>query len=499
VSENKEKTADNEIKDRTKTKYDLKMEKRAREKEREKRELMAWKIGGVVILLAIIAFVASFPITRYMAINESVCTVGGRNVKRVEYDYNYNMIKNSYLNNYGSSLTYYGIDPSNIEDQIYPGDPNKTYKDYFEEETIERIKQTVALSGEIEREGYTADVSREYDEFVKTMKETAKSADVNPSEYVKESLGEYATMGRLEKYVKESLLISKFTDEKQKSFAPSDADIDARYKEDADDYDLFDYYLTRIDATLPTAPTELADEGAAVAADGTYTPSDAEKKAAMEEVKPLADEAEGKVFEEGELHERETSSVVTYQIRNWLIDPSRKEGDSTVIEAEIQNCYYVVGFVSRYMDEEQTISLRIISTNENNGSAIIDEFNAGGATEDVFASLADKYNAIGTSEGGLYEGLTPEALPGDLPAWADAAERKAGDVTFYYDENSSATYVCYYIGGGKPSWYYSIKGILENESMDDYLNGLTGTITVEDPKGNLHYLTIPAAEETTQP
>ncbi len=497
MSDNKEKTADTEIKEQTKTKYDLKMEKRAKEKAREERELKAWKIGGVVVLLAIIAFVASFPIKRYVDINETVCTIGGRKVNRLEYDYNYNMIKNSFLNNQGAYLTYYGIDTANIEDQPY--DDTKSFRDYFEEETVNRIKQTVALSAEIEREGYAADVSKEYDEFVGTMKETAKSANVNPSEYVKQSLGEYATIRNLEKYVKESLLISKFTDDKQKSFAPSDADIDARYKEDAEDYDLFDYYLTRIDATLPTAPTELADEGATVAEDGTYTPSDAEKKAAMDEIKPLADEAEGKVFDEGEKHEGETSSVVTYQIRNWLVDASRKEGDTTVIEAEIQNCYYVVGFVSRYIDEKETISLRIISTSEDNGSAIISEFNEGGATEEVFASLADKYNVMGSIEGGLYEGLNAEALPGDLPAWAAAADRKAGDVSSYFDESSSTTYVCYYIGVGKPSWYYTIKGILENESMDDYLKGLTETLTVEDPKGNLHYLTIPAAEESTQP
>ncbi len=497
MSDNKEKAVETEVKETAKTKYDLKMERRAKQKAREERELKAWKIGGVIIALAVIAFIASFPITRYMAINESVCTIGGRNVKRVEYDYNYNMIKNSYLNNYGSYMSYYGIDPSNIEEQPY--DDTRTYKDYFEEETVNRIKQTVALSGEIAREGYTADISKEYDEFVQTMKDTAKSADVNPSEYVKQSLGEYATIGRLEKYVKESLLISKFTDDKQKTFAPSDADIDARYTEDADDYDVFDYYLKLVNATLPTAPTELADEGATVAEDGTYTPSDAEKEAAMKEAKPLADEAEGKIFDEGELHQHETSSVVSYQIKNWLLDASRKEGDSTVIEAEVQSCYYVVGFVSRYVDEDQTINLRVITTSADNGSAIIDEYNAGGASEDVFAGLADKYNVSGSPEGGLYEGLTASALPGDLGAWAGSADRKAGEVDSYFDESTTTTYVCYYIGSGKPSWYYTIKGIIENERMDDYLKGLTEVLTVDDPKGNLHYLTIPAVEETTEP
>lgn len=494
MSNNKEKTTESEN-NTVKTKYDLKMERRAREKAREEKELRAWKIGGVVIALAIVCFIASFPIARFRAINETVCTIGGRDIKRVEFDYNYYVVKNSYLNNYGQYMSMYGLDPTNIEDQLYDG--IKTYKDYFEEEAVERIKQTVALSQEITREGYSADVSKEYDEFVATMKETAASADVSPSEYVKQSLGEYATMGRLEKYVKESLLISKFSDEKQLSFAPTDDAIDARYKEDADDYDVFDYYLTRVDAALPTEPTELADEGATVAEDGTYTPSDAEKEAAMADAKVLADEAEGKVFDEGELHEGESSSVVTYQIRNWLLDASRKEGDSSVIEADVQSCYYVVGFVSRYMDENPTVNLRIIQTSEDNGAAIITEYNDNGATEDAFVNLVEKYSDITSLDGGLYEGLTGAALPGDLSDWADSSDRKAGDVKSYYDEASGTAYVCYYKEIGKPSWYYTIKGIIENETMDNYLNGLTADMTVEDPKGNLNYLTLPDAEELT--
>ena len=74
-------------------------------------------------------------------------------------------------------------------------------------------------------------------------------------------------------HVKESFLIAHFSDDKQGSFTPDDAAIDARYAEDADDYDLFDYNLIRVSAELPTEPTDLADEGAAVAEDGTYTPS----------------------------------------------------------------------------------------------------------------------------------------------------------------------------------------------------------------------------------
>lgn len=474
-----------------KTHYDKKMEQRARDRKREKREQRAWKIAGVVILAAICAFILSFPVRKYLAIHETVCTIGGHNVSRVEFDYNYNMIKNAYMNSYGQYLSYYGMDSANIENEMYDG--SLTFRDYFEKEAVERIKQTVALKEELEREGFTADISSDYQDYVDTMKESADAAGISIGELYTQSLGIYANPRRLEPFVRESLLVSKFTDSKQDSFAPDDAAIDARYAEDADEYDLLDYRLTRIDAELPTAPTELADEGAAVAEDGSYTPSEAETEAAMKEARELADAAEAKVMQDGELHEGETSASVVYQIRNWLLDSSRKNGDTTVVESDTINCYYVVGFIGRYVDDKETVSLRIISTSEDNGAAIVSEYNAAGSTEAAFIDLVGKYSDSDNGKGGLYEGLSGAELPGDVGTWMRDSARKMGDVTYYYDESISLTYVCYYVGGGKPSWYYTIKNLIASETMEDYLSGLTADMTVADPKGNLEYIALEAA------
>ena len=479
-----------------KTHYDIKMEERAKAKKREKREQTIWKITGIIIAAAICAFILSFPVRKYLAVHETVCTIGGRAISRVEFDYNYHMVKNAYMNSYGQYLSYYGMDSTHIEDEMY--DSTLTFRDYFEKETVERIKQTIALSEEMNREGYTADITSDYQDYLDTMKESADAAGLSLGELYKESLGEFATPRRIEPFVKESLLVAQFSDYKQDSFAPTDEDIDARYEEDADEYDLFDYRLTRIDAELPTAPTELADEGAAVAEDGSYTPSEAEKEAAMNAAKELADEAQSNVFEDGDLHEGETSASMVYQIRNWMLDSSRKNGDSTVVESDTINCYYVVGFVGRYVDEKETVSLRIISTSEDNGAAIVSEFGAAGSTEEAFIDLVGKYSDSDNGNGGLYEGLSGAELPGELATWIKDSARKTGDVNYYFDESISLTYVCYYVGGGKPSWYYNIKNLIESEKMDDYLSGLTAALTVEDPKGNLEYIALEAAAQQLQ-
>ena len=497
MSEKKESAEIAEVETKTaKTHYDMKMEQRAKAKKREARELRAWKIAGCVIVIAIIAFILSFPIRHFLEVNETVCVIGGREVKRVEFDYNYQMVKNSYLNNYGSLLSYYGMSAADIENEMY--DATLTFRDYFEKETVERIKQTVVLSQEIAREGYTSDIESDYEDYIESMKEGAAAQGVSLGQYYKDSLGQFATQRNLEKYVRESLLVAHFSDDKQNSFAPTDEEISARYSEDADDYDLFDYYLTTINAELPTAPTELADEGATVADDGSYTPSEAETEAAMQDAKTKADAAEAKVFTDGEFHEGETSSVITYQIKNWLLDASRKDGDTTSIEASAANCYYVVGFKKRYMDEESTINLRVIVTSEDNGAQILSEFAEAGSTEEAFIALVDKYSEAGSTNGGLIEGINGVDLIGDLNEWSEDASRQPGDVKYAFDEASSISYICYYLGGGEPSWYYSIKNLMSSEKMDDYLAGLTANVTVEDPKGNLEYIALEAAAELLQ-
>ncbi len=479
-----------------KTHYDMKIEKRKEAKKREKREQVIWKCAGAVILVAIIAFIASFPIRKYMAMKETVCTIGGRAISRVEFDYNYNMVKNAYVNNYSSVLSYYGMDVSQIESEMY--DDTLTFKQYFQKEAVNRIKETIALNAEMAKEGYTADITEQYENYAQTMRDAAKEAEMSLGAYYKASLGEFATEKRIEKLVKETLLVAEFSDYKQSGFEPTDDQIDARYSEDADDYDVFDYKMVRIDAELPTEPTDLADEGAAVAEDGTYTPSEAETEQAMSEAKELADKAETTIFEDGELHEAEKASVVNYLIRNWMVDPSRKEGDSTVVESEVTNSYYVVGFIGRYQDETPTLSLRIISTNEDNGAQILSEYAAAGSTEEAFISLYDTYAEDQNADGGLYEGITGSALPGDLSVWANDASRVTGDTTSYFDADASITYVAYYVGEGKPSWYYTIKNILMSEGMDSYLAGVTDPLTVDDPKGNLEYISVEAAAQLLQ-
>lgn len=79
------------------TRYDRKMQKRREEKEREAREKRISTILGVLIVAALACVVISFPVRSFLTVHGTRMTVAGEKVSQVEFDYNYNMVKNAYI------------------------------------------------------------------------------------------------------------------------------------------------------------------------------------------------------------------------------------------------------------------------------------------------------------------------------------------------------------------------------------------------------------------
>ena len=79
VTENKEQTEQKVM-----TKYDRKVQKRKEEKEKEKKEERISTAIGIVVLVALVCLVASFPIRTYLATHETYVVVNGEAVKKVE-------------------------------------------------------------------------------------------------------------------------------------------------------------------------------------------------------------------------------------------------------------------------------------------------------------------------------------------------------------------------------------------------------------------------------
>ena len=505
VTENKEQTEQKVM-----TKYDRKVQKRKEEKEKEKKEERISTTVGIVFLVALVCLVASFPIRPYLCLLYTSPVVNGEAVNKVEFDYQYNLTKNNYITQYGSYLTYFGLDTSkDLSTQMYSD--TLTWQDYFEQNAVESLKQNKALMAEAKAAGFTYDTTDEYNTFKETIKTSAASAGISEKEYVRSIYGSYATMGRIEEYVKNDMVMNAYYQKLQEDNAPSDDEIQSYYEENKATYDSVDYRLTTIEADLPTEPTELADPVEETAADTTgttdgtaatdstqdtaYQPSDAEIAKAMEDAKVLADDAEQTVAKDGEAHENEKKSSVNYLISDWLFDDARKAGDTTVITNDNSHCYYAVAFEKRYLDETPSADVRvIIPTEDKTGEEILEEWKNGAATEDSFAELCKKYtqDTSAVENGGLFEQVTKTGMTEELSNWIFDTSRQAGDTVAI--TVSDTTYVLYYIGQDQPEWKINIKNTLVSDTMSQHMQDITADVTVEDPKGKLNYLKVQAEE-----
>lgn len=505
VTENKEQTEQKVM-----TKYDRKVQKRKEEKEKEKKEERISTAIGIVVLVALVCLVASFPIRTYLATHETYVVVNGEAVNKVEFDYQYNLTKNNYITQYGSYLTYFGLDTSkDLSTQMYSD--TLTWQDYFEQNAVESLKQNKALMAEAKAAGFTYDTTDEYNTFKETIKTSAASAGISEKEYVRSIYGSYATMGRIEEYVKNDMVMNAYYQKLQEDNAPSDDEIQSYYEENKATYDSVDYRLTTIEADLPTEPTELADPVEETAADTTgttdgtaatdstqdtaYQPSDAEIAKAMEDAKVLADDAEQTVAKDGEAHENEKKSSVNYLISDWLFDDARKAGDTTVITNDNSHCYYAVAFEKRYLDETPSADVRvIIPTEDKTGEEILEEWKNGAATEDSFAELCKKYtqDTSAVENGGLFEQVTKTGMTEELSNWIFDTSRQAGDTVAI--TVSDTTYVLYYIGQDQPEWKINIKNTLVSDTMSQHMQDISADVTVEDAKGKLNYLKVQAEE-----
>ena len=488
----------NNIEQKVMTKYDLKMQRRKEEKEKEKKEKLTGTIIGVLVVIALAAWVISLPVRNYNTLNGTYITVADQKITKVEYDYHYYQVKANYIAQYGSILTnYMGIDTtSDFSKEMYS--QTMTWGDFFDEMTVASIKRTKALEAEAKKAGFTYDPTEEYTELNEHIKEAASDLGITVNAYLKEYYGPYATTGRIEKLLKDNMVATAYYNQVLEEKAPSEEDMEAYYEENKDSYDVVDYKITTITAELPTEPTELADPvdedaGETTEEETAYKPSEAEIAKAMADAKVLAEEAKDTVEKEGTVVECISKARVNSVLSDWLFDSSRKKGDITVIEDTSGNRYYTLAFQKRYRDETPSADVRVVMLENQDPQPIYDEWKNGEATEESFAALCDKYSQDTSADGGFYEMIPKTGMQDNLADWLFDKARKKGD-TEIIEINDMYTYIVYYVAPNMPEWKISIKNTLTQTVMDEYLQEISENITVNDPKGNLKYIEIRAKE-----
>lgn len=502
------KAAENTEEKKVVTKYDLKMQRKEEARKKARRDELVGRIAGIGIVAVLFCLVASFPVRSYLTVNGTFIEVAGEKVSRLEFDYNYNLMKNSYITQNSYYLSLFGIDLSgDLSKQMYTD--TLTFQDYFEQLAVQNIASNKALRDKMNEAGFTYDTAEEYAEYEKAIREAAAASGVTEKAYIQQLYGTYATASRIKSFVTETMKLGAYYEQVSGEKAPSEADIQAYYEEHTDAYDSVDYRIITVNAELPTEPTELADPvdeaegtegtGGTEGTEGTegsgtdaaYQPSEAEIEFAMGEAREKAEAALETIGKEGELQLNVKRSAVAVQLRDWLFDGERKAGDTTVIENTTGHLYYAVEFTRRSLDQTPTADARIITVSADaavGADAILEEWKNGAATEESFGELADSYGS--SAEGGLREGLTENSVSADVADWLFDSARTAGETAVIPGGEGGSSYVVYYVGTNRPAWYLDIESTLLTERMNAYMEEIAQGYEVTNARGNLNYLKV---------
>lgn len=527
------------------TRYDMKMQRRKEMEVKKKKEKLAFRVILAVVIVAIVAIIVVTSVNNYQKTHGPYIAVGEHKIEKAEFDYYQHSSLNSFLQQYGSYAQYFGLDTSlPLDQQFYEGE--KTWKDYFDEQAVDQIQTVYALMDEGKEKGFEHDATDEIAKFETELASQITESGMVAEDYIKSAYGEAATKEKVTQYMDNSLYASAYYSHLEDTAGITDEAIQGYYEENKDLYDSVDYLVCRIAADVPEEEDaevlEDGDEGVIESESETelseeeIEAKEAERQAkvdaAMAEAKVKADEMLSKITDEVSFAglfaqyttEDKTSTdfqvtgskhatIYPTEMADWLFEAGRKAGDKTVIEYDINNSYYVVYFKDRYLKHDASVNVRHILIGADTTDEMTDaekeaamteakakaeevyaEWKAGEATEDSFAALADQYSTDpgSNTKGGLYEGVTKGQMVESFDNWIFDENRKTGDTDIV--ETEYGYHIMYFVGAGEEEWYASIKSTLTSDTVQSHIDDLIVNYPVSDPKGNLHYLTLP--EET---
>ncbi len=444
-------------------------------------------IGVVVILVvAILAGVINSPIfdTSLTAVK-----TGETKWSLAEVRYAKQTAYSQFSTNY-SGLVSYLIDSSKpLDEQQCSFDPEITWDEYFLEEGLKYLQEMAAYSDLAEAEGYTLseEQTKTIDDSLLMYEQYAKLYGYTTDGYLTAMFGEGNSVKTVKAMMEMTTLAAAYAQDKQDSFTDSYsvADLDAWYKENANDYNTVTFLTTTIQAEK--------------AEDGTVT-DEAMKtaRATAESIGALCDgTSEGfaaAVKEVMGTDATEGSSVISGmgEASAWAAGGKHSPGDMTIAEGE--GVYTLYCFLSlddnsgktanvRHIlvsvvdaDEDGVISEEEKTAAENTINSIKDQWDG---TEEGFAELANKHSEDpgSNSNGGLYEGIYQGQMVSEFDEFC-FGDRKVGDTDIVYNDAYGYFFI-YYVGEGEIYQRVLASNAKTSEDFTAWKNGLLEDYPIE--------------------
>ena len=126
---------------------------------------------------------------------------------------------------------------------------------------------------------------------------------------------------------------------------------------------------------------------------------------------------------------------------------------------------------------------------EQKAQEILAEWEAGEATEDSFAELANEYSEDGGSNttGGLYEQVYQGEMVTEFNDWCFDPARQSGDTGIIYSE-STGYHIMYFVGYDQPYWEIQVTNNLMTEATDTWYAEKTEGYTAEQSSFGMRFV-----------
>ncbi len=514
------------------------------QKEAKKLNLYTTAFVAVLVVLLVVALTVGISSTvKSSGLRErstTAVTIGSHELSNAQLSYFYIDGINTFLRNYGSYASMFGLDVTKpLDQQILDEESGKTWADDFLDAAVENARSVYAMVDAANAEGFTL-TDAQQSNVTATLSNLSAYATLygysSADDYVKAMYGYGTNLESYTEYVTNSMLADAYYSNYANSLTYEDADIAAADAEDpkANTSYSYNYYYLAANKFL---------EGGTEGEDGVITYSDEEKAASVkaaeeaatslvaeevDSVKELDIAINGLSINAGAETKASSTACDDYlyasvmgTLSDWVTDESRKDGDMTVIpstttstagdgtETTTTNGYYVVYFRGSNDNEFALANVRHIlvsfeggTTDESTGTTtyseeakkaawtaaeeILNTWKSGEATEDSFAALAAEKTTDPSSKenGGLYEDVYPGQMVEPFETWCFDS-RKAGDTGIV--ETSYGVHVMYYVGDSDTTYRdHLITNKLISADTAEWYNGLIEATTVTE--GSTKYM-----------
>ena len=517
-----------------------KLTEKQRTAQDEAKKVNLYTIAFAVVMAVLLVVAAVFGVSQtitsrgIMEKKTTALTIGTHELNNAELNYYYMDAVNNFYGNYGSYAAMFGLDPSKpLNEQVSDEATGKTWADDFLDTAKNSARSVYALSDAAAAAGFALPEEEQtaLDTAISNMEGYAVLYGYpSAKDYLKAVYGKGADMESYRAYLERNALAQAYQNHYAESLTYSDEDLRAAEKDNFDAYSSFSYNTYYLAASrFLTGGTENED--------GTTTYTDEETAASVAAAEEAAKALTAEDVDSLEALDaaiavldvnKDTEAVNTAYdntkfsslngtYADWLTDDSRKEGDVAYFAnvttdedgKETTNGYYVVYFRSstdntfplsnvRHIlaafeggTKDETTGLTTYSDEEKAAAKkeaedLLAQWQAGEATEDSFAALANEKSDDGNgTTGGLYEDIAPDStFVEPFKNWA-LEDHKPGDTGIV--ETQYGYHVMYYVGQTDYTYRdYQIENELRNADVSKWYTETVEAVSMAD--GDTKYI-----------